>query len=66
LQDLFTDTSLRGQGIGGALIGELYEYARRAGTSRVYWQTHETNHTAQALYDKIAERSGFIVYRKVF
>jgi len=66
LQDLFTDASVRGQGIGGALIGELYEYARRAGTSRVYWQTHETNHTAQALYDKIAERSGFIVYRKVF
>jgi hypothetical protein len=29
----------------------------------VYWQTHETNATARALYDRIAERSGFIVYR---
>jgi GNAT superfamily N-acetyltransferase len=66
LQDLFTDASARGQGVGGALIAELYERARQAGTSRVYWQTHETNHTAQALYDKVAERSGFIVYRKVF
>ncbi len=28
------------------------------------WQTHETNTTAQALYDKVANRSGFIVYRK--
>ena len=66
LQDLFTDAATRGQGIGGALISELYERARQAGTSRVYWQTHETNRTAQALYDKIAERSGFIVYRKLF
>jgi GNAT superfamily N-acetyltransferase len=66
LQDLFTDVSTRGQGIGGALISEVYEHARQAGTSRVYWQTHETNHTAQRLYDKLAERSGFIVYRKLF
>jgi len=66
LQDLFTDAAARGQGIGGTLISEVYERARQAGTSRVYWQTHETNHTAQALYDKVAERSGFIVYRKVF
>jgi GNAT superfamily N-acetyltransferase len=66
LQDLFTDASTRGQGIGGALISEVYEHARQAGTSRVYWQTHETNRTAQGLYDKVAERSGFIVYRKLF
>jgi GNAT superfamily N-acetyltransferase len=66
LQDLFTDASTRGQGIGGALISEVYEYARQAGTSRVYWQTHETNRIAQGLYDKLAERSGFIVYRKLF
>lgn len=66
LQDLFTDAATRGQGIGGALIGEVYQRARHAGTSRVYWQTHETNRTAQALYDKVAERSGFIVYRKLF
>jgi hypothetical protein len=30
----------------------------------VYWQTHETNQVAMRLYDRIAERSGFIVYRK--
>jgi GNAT superfamily N-acetyltransferase len=66
LQDLFTDAAARGKGIGGALISEVYEQARQAGVSRVYWQTHENNHTAQTLYDKVAERSGFIVYRKVF
>jgi GNAT superfamily N-acetyltransferase len=66
LQDLFTDQAARGQGVGGALINEVYAQARRAGASRVYWQTHETNRTAQQLYDKLAERSGFIVYRKLF
>lgn len=66
LQDLFTDQAARGQGIGGALINEVYAQARQAGTPRVYWQTHETNHTAQRLYDRVAERSGFIVYRKLF
>lgn len=32
--------------------------------ARVYWLTHETNATARILYDKVAEHSGFIVYRK--
>ncbi|MEK9723312.1 MAG: hypothetical protein VW405_07485 [Rhodospirillaceae bacterium] len=31
---------------------------------RVYWQTHETNSAAMKLYEKVADRSGFIVYRK--
>jgi GNAT superfamily N-acetyltransferase len=64
LQDLYTDESLRGKGIGRTLIQAVYEQARVAGAGRVYWQTHETNTTAQNLYDKVAERSGFIVYRK--
>jgi GNAT superfamily N-acetyltransferase len=64
LQDLFTAEAARGQGIGRALIESVYERARTAGSLRVYWQTHETNATAMALYDKVAERSGFLVYRK--
>ncbi len=65
LQDLFTSEDARGRGVGGALIGAVYEAARRAGSPRAYWQTHETNKSAQVLYDKLAERSGFIVYRKM-
>jgi tRNA(Arg) A34 adenosine deaminase TadA len=38
--------------------------ARQAGAGRVYWLTHETNHTAMKLYDQVAERSGFVQYRK--
>lgn len=66
LQDLFTTEAARGKGIGRALINEVYSRARNAGASRVYWHTHETNHTAMKLYDKVAERSGFVVYRKLF
>ena len=29
----------------------------------VYWLTHETNTTARALYDKLANNAGFIQYR---
>jgi GNAT superfamily N-acetyltransferase len=64
LQDLFTVESSRGKGIGKALINAVYEQAKIAGSNRVYWQTHETNTTAMKLYDKIAERSGFLIYRK--
>ena len=64
LQDLFTVEDARGKGVGRALIEEVYRYAKRAGCSRVYWQTHETNATAMRLYDKVAEKSGFLVYRK--
>jgi len=65
LQDLFTGEAARGKGVGRALINRIYEQARLAGSPRVYWQTHETNLTAMRLYDKIAERSGFVVYRKL-
>jgi GNAT superfamily N-acetyltransferase len=64
LQDLFTSEQMRGQGVGRALITAVYDRARLAGSLRVYWQTHETNTAAQQLYDRVAKRSGFIVYRK--
>jgi GNAT superfamily N-acetyltransferase len=64
LQDLFTAESARATGVGGALIEAVYRAAAAAGSSRVYWNTHETNATARSLYDKVAKRSGFIQYRK--
>ncbi|HEY2273882.1 MAG TPA: GNAT family N-acetyltransferase [Steroidobacteraceae bacterium] len=64
LQDLYTAASDRGQGVGPALIGAVAERARAVGTTRLYWHTHESNHTARRLYDAVAERSGFIVYRR--
>jgi GNAT superfamily N-acetyltransferase len=64
LQDLFTAQAARGRGVGRALIDAVYERARSAGSTRVYWQTHETNAAARTLYDKVAAHYGFIVYRK--
>jgi GNAT superfamily N-acetyltransferase len=64
LADLFTNEHACGKGVGKALIEAVYDKARNAGCSRVYWQTHETNAVAQVLYNKVAERSGFIVYRQ--
>jgi len=63
LQDLFTSEAARGQGVGRALIQAVYEQAKAAGSPRVYWQTHESNTTAMKLYDKLADKSGFLVYR---
>ena len=64
LQDLFADERSRGKGVGRALIRAVYDRAKGAGASRVYWQTHESNAIARKLYDQVAERSGFIVYRR--
>jgi len=64
LQDLFTAEAARGKGVGRALIQRVYQCAKDAGCSRVYWLTHETNATAMMLYDKVADKSGFVVYRK--
>jgi GNAT superfamily N-acetyltransferase len=64
LQDLFTSVAARGRGVGRALIEAVYDRARSANCGRVYWQTHETNLQAMRLYETLAARSGFIVYRK--
>lgn len=64
MQDLFTAERMRGQGIGQLLIEAVYGAAREAGSSRVYWQTQNTNAAGRALYDKVAKHAGFIVYSR--
>jgi len=64
LQDLYVEGSQRGLGTGAELIEAVADLARANGAGRLYWMTHETNATARRLYDRIAERSGFIQYRK--
>jgi ribosomal protein S18 acetylase RimI-like enzyme len=63
---LFVADAARGSGIGRALIEHVYSDARRRGASGVYWTTRESNHSAMGPYDRIADRSGFIQYRKLF
>lgn len=66
LQDLFTVPETRGKGVGRALIDAVAKEAKAAKASRLYWHTHQTNETAQALYDKLAEKTGFIVYKQQY
>lgn len=65
LQDLYVQPEVRGGGVGRALIERVYARAAEQGAARVWWLTHETNETAMALYDRIADKSGFIQYRKL-
>ena len=62
LEDLFVAKSARGQGIGKALIENVFHWAKENGSNKVYWLTAETNLTARKLYDQIATRTGFIHY----
>lgn len=62
LQDLYTDEACRGRGVARALIGRVALAAHEAGATRLYWLTQETNLTARALYDRVAQFKGFIRY----
>jgi GNAT superfamily N-acetyltransferase len=62
LQDLFTAEDMRGRGVATALIQSVAEAARARGAVKYYWMTKEDNHTARALYDRVASFKGFIRY----
>lgn len=64
LEDLFTLASARKRGVGRALIEAVYARADELGCDRVYWLTHESNAAGRSLYDKVAEYSGNIQYRR--
>ncbi|MCC6075756.1 GNAT family N-acetyltransferase [Pseudomonas sp. GCM10022188] len=65
LQDLYVAEGRRGGGIGRALIEHVRAQAVAAGASRVHWLTQEANYAGRQLYDRLAERSGFIQYRQL-
>lgn len=63
MNDLYVDESVRGRGIGRALIEATAEVARERGTPTVEWSTAPDNHTAQRLYDSTgAERTEWFSY----
>ncbi|MEA1030088.1 MAG: GNAT family N-acetyltransferase [Pseudomonas rhizophila] len=64
LQDLLVTEHSRGTGVGRQLIEFVYTTAKADGCCKVHWLTHETNATAIQLYERIAERPGFIQFRK--
>ncbi|MGH7101616.1 MAG: GNAT family N-acetyltransferase [Acetobacteraceae bacterium] len=64
LQDLFVVPETRGRGVGRRLIEYVYETAAREGCVRVHWLTHQSNAVAMRLYDRVAERTPFVQYRR--
>lgn len=62
LEDLYTAPEARGQGAGRALIEAVTERAKAEDWHRVYWRTAADNTTAQALYDRLAKRTGWVTY----
>ena len=66
LQDLYVAETVRGGGVGRALIGPVYAAAQAAGANRVHWLTQANNTQARQLYDRIASHSGFVQYRRLF
>ena len=63
LEDLFVDLTVRGKGVGRALIEYVKSYAIENKCSRLYWNTDEDNATARKLYDSYALESGKRQYR---
>ncbi len=63
LQDLFVAPTARGKHYGRALIEYVYAYAAKEHCNRVHWLTHESNTHAMQLYDRLAQKPGFIQYR---
>jgi GNAT superfamily N-acetyltransferase len=64
MQDLFVGASLRGNGIGGALIQAVYDDANKNDAAQTYWLTATTNATARKLYDRAACITPFVKYRR--
>ncbi|MCQ3003591.1 GNAT family N-acetyltransferase, partial [Pseudomonas syringae] len=64
LQDLIVTPGQRGTGVGRRLIEFVYATAKADDCDKVHWLTHETNATAIQLYERIADRGGYIQFRK--
>lgn len=64
LEDLYVAPAARGQGAGQTLIEAVYREADARGATRTYWVTEEDNAVARRLYDRLANRVGFVQYRR--
>ena len=63
LNDLFTVSNLRGQGVGRKLVEHCHQFASENNASRLQWVTAPDNEVAQKLYDSIgANKSNWNIY----
>ena len=64
LDDLYVEPQRRGEGIARALIERIATDAHAAGGGTLRWITASDNITAQGLYDRVATRTGWVVYER--
>ncbi|MEL7029749.1 MAG: GNAT family N-acetyltransferase, partial [Pseudomonadota bacterium] len=64
LQDLYVNQSIRGQGLGRALIEAVYRESDKADAPLVYWTTEHDNEKGRQLYDRVATLTKFIKYQR--
>ena len=63
LDDLFVEQDSRGQKIAQKLINHLKSLSKANNWEEIRWITHSSNKTAKNLYDKIANNTGFELYK---
>ena len=56
LEDLIVSESMRGSGIGTALLDEVVKYGHRLGVKRINWEVLDWNEPAIAFYEKKGAR----------
>ena len=64
LEDLYVAPEARRAGAARALIEATAELAVAAGSTKLYWQTHQTNARARSLYDQVAHHDGYLLYER--
>ena len=62
LHDLYVTPAARGRGVGELLLRAAEQAGRAAGCFRMRWATRADNTVAQKLYDRLAERTDWVVY----
>jgi len=65
LEDLYVDPSVRGSGVGLALMEHLVELAAVNGWARIYWHTDRENTPARRLYDQLGPADEIVRYTLV-
>jgi GNAT superfamily N-acetyltransferase len=62
LDDLFVDPAHRGHKAAEALIDAVVQKARSNGWGIVRWHTAEDNYRARKLYDRVSDKTKWVIY----
>jgi ribosomal protein S18 acetylase RimI-like enzyme len=65
LDDLYVDSSVRGEGVVEQLFKVLNTSAKARGWPHVRWITAENNYRARAVYDKLASKTHWQTYQLI-